>query len=401
MNQKNSTLLITGATHGLVHLLMLALPFITAKLLLVTPVTPGLEGLVLVLLTTPAYFIFGFGALPAGIMCDRFGPRITIALGLLLSVCSGVALFFLWPFGIGVIAVLFTLYAFGAGLYHPAGTTWVSNTFEKDRGKALGRHGIGGSIGQAAAPLISSFILSTVIWPVFFLVLAGIGFIIAIILLWIRKEDNYAPIQNEEITKTKGSLFRLVTPFILMLVTILLAARGMLYRGTVTALPFYITFELHALLILAGFLSTFVYIGGMIGQEIGGRLTDTYGWRSTLLYMTLLSSGALVLLSVPYSLSLWNDILLIFAIVLFGFSFFAAQAATNTMVSNLADPQTRGKLFGWSFFARFGLGAFGITIVGLCQVYFGSWVFGFFAMAILGLLAAVLVPLVKTRDETK
>ncbi|MFW9986030.1 MAG: hypothetical protein ACFFDJ_05675, partial [Candidatus Odinarchaeota archaeon] len=97
MNHQNTTLLITGASHGLVHLLMLALPFITAKLLLITPVLPGQEGLVVLLLNTPAYFIFGFGALPAGVLCDRIGPRQTIVMGLSLSVLAGVALFFLWP----------------------------------------------------------------------------------------------------------------------------------------------------------------------------------------------------------------------------------------------------------------------------------------------------------------
>jgi MFS family permease len=376
---------------------MLALPFITAKLLLITPVPPGTEGLVVILLNTPAYFIFGFGALPAGLMSDRIGPRLTIALGLLLSIGSGIALFFLWPFGIGMIALLFALYAFGAGLYHPAGTAWVSNTFEKNRGKALGRHGIGGSLGQLAAPLISAFILSTVFWPVIFLFLAGVGFVLAFVLLRVHMEPYTVQVEPEKDSKPSGGFFNRMTLLVMLIVTLVFTGRGMLYRGTVTALPIYITDEIGALLLLAGFLGTLVYVGGIFGQELGGRLTDKYGWKSILIYMSLLTSVSLLLLSIPYTPTFFNDALLIFAILLFGFSFFSAQAASNTMVADLSDPQSRGLIFGWSFFARFGLGAFGIIIIGLCQVYLGSWTYGFYAMALLGILSAVLVPLVQQR----
>ncbi|MFX1301045.1 MAG: MFS transporter [Promethearchaeota archaeon] len=398
MNQKNTTLIITGAAHGLVHLLMLALPFITAKLLLITPVPPGTEGLVVILLNTPAYFVFGFGALPAGVLSDRIGPRLTIALGLLLSICSGIALFFLWPFGIGMIAMLFVVYAFGAGLYHPAGTAWVSNTFEKNRGIALGRHGIGGSLGQLAAPLISAFILSTAFWPVIFLFLAGVGFVLAFVLLRVRMEIPVVQVTPEENSKSSGGFFSRMTILVMIIVTLVFTSRGMLYRGTVTALPIYITDELGALLLLAGFLGTLVYIGGIFGQELGGRLSDNFGWKSTLIYMSLLTSASLLLLSIPYTPTIFNDVLLIFAILLFGFSFFSAQAASNTMVADLSNPQSRGLVFGWSFFARFGLGAFGIIIIGLCQVYLGSWIYGFYTMALLGILSAVLVPLIHQRQ---
>ena len=391
--------MITGASHGLVHLLMLALPYITTKLLLVAPILPGTEWIVVLLLNTPAYFVFGFGALPAGFLCDRIGPRKVIAMGLILSVCSGIALFFLWPFGIGVIAFLFITYAFGAGLYHPAGTTWVSNTFETNRGKALGRHGIGGSIGQMMAPLISALILSTIFWPVIFLFLAAIGIVIAFVTLRVRTQsDEIKPVHDHELKEGSG-FFSIITPSALVIVSVLLAARGMLYRGTVTALPVYITLELGALLVIAGFIGTLVYVGGIFGQEIGGQLTDRFGWRIILIGMTLLSSLSLVLLAVPYAPPLSNDALLITAVLLFGFSFFAAQAATNTMVASLSSPRSRGQVFGWSFFTRFGLGAFGIPIMTLSVFVYGTWVVGFYLMALLGVIAAILVPLIRSRSH--
>jgi MFS family permease len=292
-------------------------------------------------------------------------------------------------------------YAFGAGLYHPAGTTWVSNTFEEGRGKALGRHGIGGSIGQMIAPLISALILSTIVWPVIFLFLAAVGIIIAFVTLRVQVQACDVKVPQESASKKGGGFFSVVTPAVMIIVSVILAARGMLYRGTVTALPVYITLELGALLVIAGFIGTLVYVGGVFGQEIGGRLTDQYGWRKILTIMTLLSGGSLILLALPYIPVIWGDMLLIVAVMLFGFTFFAAQAATNTMVANLSNPESRGQIFGLSFFTRFGLGAFGIPIVTLSFFIFGTWVAGFLLLTLLSVLAALLIAFVHQRQVDK
>jgi MFS family permease len=401
VSTKISTLLITGTAHGLVHLLMLALPYITAKLLEVTAVPPGQEGLVVLLLNTPSYFIFGLSAIPAGILTDRFAPTRVITLGLSLTVASGIALFFLWPLGLATIALLFILYSFGAGLYHPAGTAWVSNVFTEDRGKALGRHGIGGSVGQAASPIISATILSTPAWPLIFPFLAAAGLIVSFICVRSHTEKPHTEDTSLNGSASKSGLFSAMSVVVFGLMSVTLISRGMFYRGSVTALPIYLNRELEALLILAGVLGTLIYVGGAIGQEVGGRLTDRMGWQIILIYSCILSSVSLLLLSLPYTPDLVNDMRLVSSILLFGFSFFAAQAASNTMVAQLATSQNRGTVFGYSFFARFGFGAFGIIIVSSCQIICGTWVIGFLALAVLTLIAAACVPFIKPRKEVK
>lgn len=401
VSNKTSTLLITGTSHGLVHLLMLALPYITVKLLEVTAVPPGQEGLVVLLLNTPSYFIFGLSAIPAGILSDKFAPTRVITLGLSLTVASGIALFFLWPLGLVTIALLFILYSFGAGLYHPAGTAWVSNVFTEDRGKALGRHGIGGSIGQAASPIISATILSTPAWPLIFPVLAAAGLLVSFICIRSHTEIPQPEDASPSGSVSKSGLFSVMSVVVFGLMSVTLISRGMFYRGSVTALPIYLNRELQALLVLAGVLGTLIYVGGAIGQEVGGRLTDRMGWQIILIYSCILSSVSLLLLSLPYSPNFANDLRLIASILLFGFSFFAAQAASNTMVAQLATARNRGTVFGYSFFARFGFGAFGIVIVSSYQLIYGTWAMGFIALALLTLIAAACVPFITPRKQAK
>ncbi len=401
VSSKTSTLLITGTAHGLVHLLMLALPYITAKLLEVTAVPPGQEGLVVLLLNTPAYFIFGLSAIPAGILADKIAPTRVIALGLSLTVASGIALFFLWPLGLMAIALLFILYSFGAGLYHPAGTSWVSNVFTKNRGKALGRHGIGGSIGQAASPIISAAILSTPAWPLIFPVLAAAGLFVSFICIRSHAVKPQQEAKAQPSSSMGSGFFSAMSVVVFGLMSVALITRGMFYRGTVTALPIYLNRELETLLVLAGILGTLIYVGGAIGQEVGGRLTDQMGWKIILIYSCVLSSVSLLLLSLPYSPSLIEDMRLIAAILLFGFSFFAAQAASNTMVAQLATERNRGTVFGYSFFARFGFGSFGILIVSSTQLVYGTWTLGFLLLALLTLIAAVCVPFINPRKEER
>jgi len=397
---KTSTLLIAGVAHGLIHLLMLALPYITVKLLEVAAVKPEQQGWVVLLLNTPAYFIFGFGALPAGVLADRYGPTRTIAMGLLLTVVSGIGLFLLWPLGLPVIAAFFTLYSLGAGLYHPAGLAWVSKTFVEDRGKALGRHGIGGSIGQASSPLVSALILSTPFWPLIFIFLAGAALAVAIVCFSVHIEKWEMEETKLEET-TKGGFLGAMTVLVFFLVTMLFVTRGMFYRGTVTALPVYLNKELGALLLLAGLYGTIIYIAGAVGQEVGGRLTDRFGWKRTLIGVSLLSAISLVVLALPYTPNLASDALLLVSIILFGFSFFATQASANTMVAQLSTTTHRGIVFGYSFFMRFGMGALGIPLVSLSQLLFGTWTLGFLILAILPLVTVVIAPFIEPRRGGK
>ena len=69
------------------------------------------------------------------------------------------------------------------------------------------------------------------------------------------------------------------------------------------------------------------------------------------------------------------------------------------MVAQLSTAKNRGTIFGYSFFARFGFGAFGILIVSGCQLLYGSWTVGFLILGLLTLIAAACVPFIASRKR--
>src|SRR5687767_8398548 len=85
----------------------------------------------------PAYFV--------GMWADKFSRRKLLGYGLLINGLGFAALAFSPSFG---WAICFLLIAeFGGSFFHPAATSLVANLFPGNTGWALGRIGIGASVG--------------------------------------------------------------------------------------------------------------------------------------------------------------------------------------------------------------------------------------------------------------
>ena len=136
------TLLLACAAHGLVHTLELAAPALL--LLIATEFDAGdlRMGQVITLLG----LLFGLGALPAGLLVDRFGSR-----ALFVTTMAGAAVSVL----LMSMAPSLTLFAVGAmllgaslSLYHPAGTALLTHATEAT-GSVFAKHGMAGNAGIA------------------------------------------------------------------------------------------------------------------------------------------------------------------------------------------------------------------------------------------------------------
>ena len=98
---------------------------------------------------------FGFGALLAGWLIDRVGPRRMLAVYLLGCGITCFTAALSWNTG-ALYVSMFLMGSFGS-IYHPAGLTLISQKVpDESRTWALGIHGIFGSIGIGVAPLLAA-----------------------------------------------------------------------------------------------------------------------------------------------------------------------------------------------------------------------------------------------------
>lgn len=362
--------------HGLVHTYELSIPiFMTAWLAEMGVSEAMLGGLV-----GAGYFLFGAGALPGGILADRFGSRRLIA-GCFAGMGGAFVLLGLLPGLWGIGAALLTWGA-AASVYHPAGLALIS-TGVRQRGRALAYHGIAGNVGIAGGPLATALLLLVFDWPAV-AILLGLPALAAAVGALRASFDETAAVGLHEASdgadaatpseatdlsvlwRRTGHLF--ASGF--ALVFALVALSGLYYRGVLTFLPDLLTPLVTVDLPIDVAAGRYVYAGllavGIGGQYVGGRLSDREGTERALAgALAVLAGVAAVFLPVA---ALGTGALLAVSAVL-GFFLFVVQPLYQATVAEYTPPDARGLSYGYTYLAVFGVGALGAALAGtLLQV---------------------------------
>ena len=169
---ERTVVLTLSGTHALVHSTELAY----AALLLRIEAEFGTDLLLLGVLANVSAFAFGLGALPAGMLADRLGSvhvlRITLAGSAVAAMLVALS-----PSELA-LGVTLALLGITTGLYHPAGFALLARTRRRTRNVAL--HGVVGTLGIAAAPVLLSGIALATDWRLSYValgVLAAVGFL--------------------------------------------------------------------------------------------------------------------------------------------------------------------------------------------------------------------------------
>lgn len=369
-NDRSIVGLVMGG-HGLVHTYELSIPiFMTVWL-----TDLGLTESILGSLVGAGYFLFGAGALPGGILVDRFGSRRLIALCLagmggsflLLSLASG-------PWTIGGALLI---WGGAASVYHPAGLSLIS-TGVRQRGRGLAWHGIAGNVGIAGGPLATALLLLLFDWQVvaFLLALPALG---AAVLALRASFDARAAVDRErsESTSTERgglqALWRRSTSLFtagFVIVFGVAALSGLYYRGVLTFLPDLLTPFVTVGLPIDVSAGRYVYAGlltvGIAGQYVGGRLTDRFPTERGLA-VTFAGLAAVALVFLPIAGTGTTGLLFISAVL--GFSLFVIQPLYQATVAEYSPPDARGLSYGYTYLAVFGIGALGATLAGTLLQY--------------------------------
>ncbi len=358
---------LTSLGHGMVHTYELSIPILMTLWLTEFGASTALLGA----LVSVGYGLYGVGALPAGILADRWGSR-RLIVGCLAGMSASFLMLSLAP-GLWAIGAALVLWGLAASIYHPAGLTLISRGVVQ-RGKGLALHGMAGNAGIALGPFCTALLLLVVDWRVVAACLALPALAATVYAAQASFNETAADTQaetNAQSPAAPASATQLWTHtrvlfasgFAVVFGIVILS--GLYYRGILTFLPNLLedVFVLNAAVDLDP--SRYVYAAllmvGMAGQYVGGWLTDQgrTEWA--------LASGFVLL--VGLGLAFWPLVqmgtapLLAVSAVL-GVALFMVQPLYQAMVAEYTPPEARGLSYGFTYLGVFGVGALGAGIAG-------------------------------------
>jgi MFS family permease len=359
----------TCASHALIHVYELSVP----ALLLLIQTEFGAGDFRMGGVAALYALLFGVGALPAGALADRIGPK-RLLLACLWGGSLGMLGMALAP-SLGWFAASAAWMGLALSIYHPAGTALLTHSIPAS-GRVFALHGMAGNSGVAGASLIAGTLGWIVGWRWALATLALAGLVLGARTLALR-----VPEVHEIRARDGRGQWR---SFLLLLVATM--CMGMVYRGIATFLPKFlaVTYATTSRLgtAIGGTLTTAALLVGLGGMWLAGRAIDrgTHPARAFLIGALAQAPFLVAIAFVPGALALP-----LFMGVAF-FHFFT-QPAGNHMVADFTPPRLRGLGYGIYFLMTFGVGALGAPIGGFVSERWGlSWTFP--------VLAAILVPCV-------
>ncbi|MFQ5879324.1 MAG: MFS transporter [Dehalococcoidia bacterium] len=348
--------------HGLVH----AIEITYAILLTRIGDDLGVGVATLGFVANASAFTLGASSLPAGYLTDRLGSRNVFYLTF-LGAAGAAVLVGLSP-NIVVLGLTLGVLGFTVGLYHPPAIALLAQS-TRQRGIALGYHGIVGNMGLALSPLVATALAAAFDWRAAYFFLAGLAVVVVFLLRWILPQISATAAYQQARPAHRGegsqrhaygdSLLPLFTVFAVLILT------GFIYRGALTFLPAHLEAGLKFELFgrsgadLAGFLVTPLLLMGGIGQYVGGWLSQRFTLERLAPAFTLLLAPALLFTGAG------SGVVLLVAAAGYIFFSFGAAPVYDLLIADYTPPRFLGRSYGLAFFAASGIGSLGGTFAGL------------------------------------
>ena len=369
LNKESKIILwITGASHFSVHASMLIFPAI--MITLQDYLNVGLDTLGWMYMLSS--FMFGLGSIPAGFLENKFGGRNLLVVFQIGASISGLIIIF--ANDLTIMALGMMLLGLSASIYHPAGLTIISRRVLQTS-KAMGYHGIAGSLGLAAGPLLAAWFASIIDWRFAYFTMIVIWVILSVVTVFLIPAEHISIDVKGKITPKRSILRPLVTYYF---ITSLI---GLAFTGFITYMPIFFSNNTYSFFLIndkifaGGIATTIVLIAGIPGQYWGGKWGDSYS-KTRILFITCIMHVPLLLVFYYGS-----GLIILISGILLGFVHFIYQPIGNAMIAEYTSSSSRGIGYGFSFFLSFGVGSIASGAGGVLAVQYGvSSVFLFVAL---------------------
>lgn len=290
----------------------------------------------------------GISQLPAGWLADRFGARLMVLLGVAGIAIAGFFIGFSNSFLTLVIFLIIS--AVLGGGYHPASAAAISMSVpDKERGRALGVHLIGGSSSFWVVPLLVAVIAAAWGWRSCFLILTiptiALG-ILLYILIGKRSQAQTRRIQeqeiNGEIPKTPTRIrWRRLAPFMIMSV-----AMGTMSMSVMAYLSLFAVDSLGVSETAAALLMAVTPAVGLFAAPFGGYLSDRFGSVKVLVAISIFAIPLVFLLGMASSV-----VVFVIIMVALGLATNARMPTSESFIAGYTPENRRATLLGLYFFA--------------------------------------------------
>jgi FSR family fosmidomycin resistance protein-like MFS transporter len=332
---------LIGVAHGTSHYYQLA--FVT--MLLIVREKAGLSFTDVGALGAIYYAVSGICQTMAGFAVDRFGARPILAAGLALT-AIGLALTALADSFL-TFAAISVVGAIGNCVFHPADFAVLNSSVNHRRlGRAYSIHGLGGSLGWAAAPII--YFLDDLVGRTGAALIGAVpGLIMAVLVLGHRRYfvDHRVEVRAAAAEGARPGLGLFLQTSILLC----FAYFALIAVNTVgiqqMAVPAWVEMfgmtERHAALCLIVFM-----VGSAVGMLAGGFFADGMKRHD------LVASGGLLVaaaLTVPIATLAVSPAFLLPLLALAGFAGGATNPSRDMIVRNATPPGASGKVFGFVY----------------------------------------------------
>jgi MFS transporter, FSR family, fosmidomycin resistance protein len=342
LNRDARVISLIGVVHGTSHYYQLAF----ATMLLIVRQEAGLSYADVGLLAGIFYGVSGIAQTAAGFAVDRFGARPILAGGLAVIGFALAMIAVAHSFvGFAAIAVIGGL---GNSVFHPADFAILNASVSHHRlGRAFSIHGVGGSLGWAAAPVMY-FLDSMFGWVGAALIGALPGLILSV-LVWIHRSELVDHRVKVRAAAAQHGTTPMLTLFLQPAILLCLVYFALLSANTVGiqqfAVPAWTSMfgisENYAALCLIVFI-----VGSAGGVLVGGFFADRVRRHDRIATLGLLAAGAL---TVPIAAQAVTPALLLPLLALAGAAGGITNPSRDMIVRNATPPGASGKVFGFVY----------------------------------------------------
>lgn len=360
------------------------------------------------ILVGAGFALVGVGALPSGVLADRYDSK-RLIVGSALGMGGGFVVLSAAP-NAAVLGVGLALWGTAASVYHPAGLSLISRG-ASERGTAFAYHGLAGNVGVAVGPLLGAVLLAFLHWRAVAVVLVVPAVVAAAVGRRIEFDERAAdPADPDERANAPADAAELVARtrrlfaggFALAFAVAMLY--GLYYRGAFTFLPDVLAdVPLFEPVPFAGVTlrpSQYAYAGllavGGAGQYVGGKLSDRVAPERAL----AVTFAVLVAVSLAFVPALNGSVAsLLVVCALFGFVAYAVAPMYQSTIAAHAPSDAHGLSFGYTYLGTFGVGAFGASVAGVVLTYADAAALFTLLAVPAGLAAVVAVVLAVRRGD--